>query len=182
MPQILAETGQYQLGLELVRTAASLAVPFVLVWAAHRLQRKQKFFEAVMSEKVKHYGYISPLLNTIFSYRFRVGDFLDRTPESVLDAKRRADHEFWTFEYLWSDEFRRTYFAFMNDSFKVFGAEGTKALIRAEGQFYHIKPCTPKWAGFSEEAADRERVGKLYAELKAAIARDLGFPTSTVRG
>src|SRR5436853_539438 len=91
--------------LELLRTAATVAVPVVLAVAAHVLNRRQKSFEAAMSEKVKHYSYLSPFLNQIFAYRYRVGDFLDRSPESVLEAKRRADHEFWTFEYLWSEDF-----------------------------------------------------------------------------
>src|SRR5919199_1644123 len=102
-----------------------------------------------MSEKVKHYSYISPLLNQIFAYRYRVGDFLDRSPESVLEAKRKADHEFWTFEYLWSNEFRRLYHEFMLDSFSVYGPEGTRALLRVNGSLYPVKPSTPGWDAFT---------------------------------
>lgn len=170
-----------QLTLDLVKTLASLAVPFILVWAAHRLQRRQKFFDAVMGEKVRHYGQLSPLLNLIFSYRFRVGDFLDRPPETVLDAKRRADQEFWTFEYLWSDEFRLAYHHFMRDGFSVFGAEGSKARVRADGNLYPVKSSTPGWEAFSGDAVDRAVLGKLYAELKTAIARDLGFDAYTTK-
>jgi hypothetical protein len=161
--------------LDLLKTVASLAVPFILIWAAHRLQRRQKFFEAVMGEKVRHYGHLSPLLNLIFSYRYRVGDFLDRAPETVLEAKRKADQEFWTFEYLWSDEFRLAYHHFMTDSFTVFGPEGTKARIRVDGDLYPVKPTTPGWEAFSGETVNREVLLRLYSELKAAIARDLGF-------
>lgn len=164
-----------RIGLDLIRTAASLAVPFILVWAAHRLQRKQKFVEAVMAEKAKHYALLSPLLNLIFSYRMRVGDFLERTPESVLEAKRKADHEFWTFEYLWSNAFRAAYHAFMDDAFRAFNTEGTKALIRAEGGLYPINPADAGWAGFTGENVDRRAWVDLYGRLKAAIAHDLGF-------
>jgi hypothetical protein len=167
--------------VETVKALASVSVPFVLVWAAHRLQRKQKFFDAVMGEKVRHYGLLSPLLNVIFSYRFRVGDFLDRAPETVLEAKRRADQEFWTFEYLWSDEFRLAYHHFMKDGFSVFGPEGSKARIRVDGHLYPVKSGTPGWEAFSGEAVDRVVLGKLYAELKTAIARDLGFDAYTTK-
>lgn len=167
--------------LETVKALASVSVPFVLVWAAHRLQRKQRSFEAVMGEKVRHYGQLSPLLNVIFSYRFRVGDFLDRAPETVLEAKRRADQEFWTFEYLWSDEFRLAYHQFMREGFSVFGAEGTKARIRVDGSLYPVKSSTPGWEAFSGEAVDRADLGKQYAELKTAIARDLGFDAYTTK-
>lgn len=170
-----------QLAVEIVKALASVSVPFVLVWAAHRLQRKQKFFEAVMGEKARHYATISPLLNVIFSYRFRVGDFLDRAPETVLEAKRKVDQEFWTFEYLWSDQFRLAYHRFMVNSFSVFGAEGSKARIRVDGNLYPVKPTTPGWEAFSGEPVDREELGKLYAELKTAIARDLGFDSYTTR-
>ncbi len=168
-------TDEFKLATELVRTAAAVAVPFVLVWAGHRLQRRQKFFEAVMGEKAKHYAIISPLLNVIFSYRMRVGDFLERTPESVLEAKRKADHEFWTFEYLWSNEFRVAYHSFMNDAFKAFNAEGTKALIRVDGELHPVKASTAGWPAFTGENVDRKAWVVLYGELKAAIAHDLGF-------
>ncbi len=169
------------LAVEVVKALASVSVPFVLVWAAHRLQRKQKSFEAVMGEKARHYAHISPLVNLIFSYRFRVGDFLDRAPETVLEAKRKADQEFWTFEYLWSDQFRLAYHLFMLDGFSVFGAEGTKARVRVDGTLYPVKPTTPGWEAFSGETVDRAVLGKLYAELKSAIARDLGFDAYTTR-
>lgn len=168
-------TEEFRIAMELVRTAAAVAVPFVLVWAGYALQRKQKFFEAVMTEKVKHYAVISPLLNVIFSYRMRVGDFLERTPESVLEAKRKTDHEFWTFEYLWSNEFRAAYHDFMNDAFQAFNKEGTKALIRADGNLYPVKPTTPDWVAFTGEEVDRKAWVALYGRLKAAIAHDLGF-------
>jgi hypothetical protein len=174
--RVIAEVGfDLHLGLELLRTAAALAVPVILAVAAHALQRRQKFFEAVMAEKVKHYGTISPLLNQIFAYRYRVGDFLDRTPESVLEAKRKADHEFWTYEYLWSEEFRRAYHDFMQDGFSVFGAEGTRGRIRADGRYYPLKPTTPGWDAFSGEDVDRKALAALYTALKRAIAHDLGF-------
>ncbi|MBY0456560.1 MAG: hypothetical protein K2V38_04430 [Gemmataceae bacterium] len=161
--------------LELLRTAASVAVPFVLVWAAHRLQKRQKLVEATMAEKARHYAALSPLLNVVFSYRMRVGDFLDRTPESVLEAKRKADHEFWTFEYLWSNQFRQVYHEFMGAAFQAFNAEGTKALVRADGALYPVKPADPNWAGFTGEPVDRGAWVALYAKLKGTIARDLGF-------
>jgi hypothetical protein len=161
--------------LDLLRTAASVAVPAVLVWATYYLQRRQKFFEATMNERVKHYSSLSPLLNAIYAYRMRLGDYSDKTPESVLDAKRKADQEFWTFEYLWSDQFRLAYHRFMQDSFRVFGAEGSKALIRVDGGVHPIKPSIPGWAGFSMETVNRQSLNQLYAELKKAIAKDLGF-------
>lgn len=175
MPAVFADALDLHLALDLIRTAATVAVPVVLALAAHALQRRQKVFEAVMAEKVNHYGFLSPLLNQIFSYHFRVGDFLDRTPEAVLEAKRRADHEFWTFEYLWSEEFRRAYHAFMTDCFRVFGPEGTRGRVRAHSRYYPLKPTTPGWEAFTDEEVDQKALGVLYAELKQAIARDLGF-------
>lgn len=177
-------TEEIKLALEVMRTAAAIAVPFVLIWAGHTLQRRQKFFEAVMTEKARHYAFISPLLNVIFSYRMRVGDFLERNPESVLEAKRKADHEFWTFEYLWSNEFRAAYHDFMSDAFRAFNKEGTKALIRANGELYPVKPAAPGWEAFTGEDVDRKAWLELYGRLKAAIARDLGFAAfaTNVRG
>jgi hypothetical protein len=161
--------------LELVQALASLALPFIIVWATHKFSRREKLVEAVMAEKVKHYVVLSPLLNVIFSYRMRVGDFLDRSPESVLEAKRKADHEFWTFEYLWSNEFRKVYHEFMDAAFQAFGKEGTKALIRVRGELYPVKPAAEAWAGFTDEEVSRGEWAALYGRLKAAVARDLGL-------
>ena len=87
------DSPEVRLALDLIRTAASVAIPFVLVWAAHMLQRRQKFFESVMSEKAKHYAAISPLINKVFAYRMELGDYLLWAPEEVLAAKRKADEE-----------------------------------------------------------------------------------------
>lgn len=165
-----------KLVLEVFSTLASVSVPFVLVWAAHRLQRQQKSFEAVMGEKLKHYAVISPLCNLIYTYRARISDHHDRTPESVLEAKRRADHEFHTFEYLWSDGFRRAYAEFMAESFRMFNPEGGNALIRADAAHHRVKPSLPGWPGFTGERVDRARAGVLYGRVKEAMAHDLGFP------
>jgi hypothetical protein len=164
-----------QLALELIRTAASVAIPFVLVWAAHTLQRRQKSFEAVMSEKARHYAALSPLVNKVFAFRMELGDFLLWAPEEILAAKRKADEAFWTFEYLWSEDFRRVYLAFMDDSFKMWGPKGSMALIRVVGAPYLRPPSYQGWKGFSGDKVDRARLARLYADLKAAIARDLGF-------
>ena len=52
---------------------------------------------------------------------------------AALEAKRKADHEFWTFEYLWSPEFRKRYHDFMRQTFATFGGKGTRARIRVKG-------------------------------------------------
>lgn len=161
--------------LDIIRTLSSLAIPVVLIVIGQRLQRKQKRFEAIMSEKLKHYAILCPLINQIFSYRQRVGSFLDRSPEAILEAKRLSDQEFWTFEHLWSKRFKEKYLSFMNESFTTWGEEGTKALIRAERQYYSIPPAIPNWEGFSDEKVDRRLYASHYQELKLAIADDLGI-------
>ncbi len=127
-----------------------------------------------MSERIKRIGTLSPLLNRIYSFRQRLGDFLDRSPEDILAAKREADREFWTFEYLWSPSFKDEYEKFMQESFDMFRGEGKKAAIKAESKYYPRK-ATDLSIEFTETPVDKKQNATVYDALQAAISRDLGF-------
>lgn len=161
--------------VEIVRAAGSVATPIVVATVAYLFQRRQKIAEAAMSERIRHIGLISPLLNLIYSYRQRVGSYLERSPEDVLRVKRQADQEFWTFEYLWTPEFKTAYHGFMEESFEMNRGAGDKAGIRAESKHYPIASSTPNWRAFTEEPVDKPRNALLYEKLQAITARDLGF-------
>jgi hypothetical protein len=136
---------------------------------------RQKVAEAALAERIKRIGTISPLLNKIFAYRQRLGNFLDCSPEDILSAKREADREFWTFEYLWSQAFKDAYDQFMRESFEMFRAEGKRAGIHAESKYYPKKAATAGWDAFTERAVDKKLNKEIYNALQSAIARDLGF-------
>lgn len=161
--------------VEFASALGSVATPLVVATVAYLFQRRQKIAEAAMTERIKRIGLISPLLNTIYSYRQRVGSYLDMSPEEVLRAKREADREFWTFEYLWTPEFKAAYQAFMEESFEMNRGEGNKAGIRAESSHYPIKSNTPNWVAFTEETVDKPRNALRYEKFQAITARDLGF-------
>lgn len=165
--------------LELVET---IATPIALVVVAHRFQRRAKTFEAAIAEKARYYASITPHLNRIFSYRQRVGDFLDRSPEDVLRAKREADHLFWTHQYIWSNRFAEFYLRFMSASFRVWGAEGSRASIRADAAFHPIAATTAGWVAFTGEEVDRRENARLYGAIQEAIAEDLGLPRGAKSG
>lgn len=158
--------------LELLKTVAT---PVALVVVAHRFQRRAKTFEAAIAEKARYYAAISPHLNRIFAYRQRVGDFLDRSPEDVLKAKREADHLFWTHQYIWSYKFIGLYLEFMDESFRIWGREGSRGSIRADPAVHPTPATTAGWTPFTGEAVDRRENARLYAAIQAAIADDLGL-------
>lgn len=139
------------------------------------MAERQKVAEATMAERIKRIGTMSPLLNKIFAYCQRVGDFLNCSPEDILSAKREADREFWTFEYLWSPAFKGAYDNFMSESFETFTGEGKKANIHAESKYYPKKASTSGWVAFSETAVNKTQNQQIYNALQSAIARDLGF-------
>ncbi len=164
------------------QAVGTVATPLVVAILGARFIHRQTIQEAALSEKAKHYGAISPLINRIFSYRRMVGDFLERKPEDILRAKRDADHEFWTYYYIWSDRFIAAYNSFMEDSFATFGEHGTKALIHADPRYYPIGP-DPKtqnangqpWRGFSGKPVDLKQLTSLYKEVLGAISKDMGM-------
>src|SRR4051812_17881479 len=106
--------------VEIAKAVGAVATPVVVAIVAYVFQRRQKVAEATMSERIKRIGTMSLHLNKIYSYRQRVGNFLDCTPDEILCAKREADKEFWTFEYLWSAAFKGAYHEFMHESFDMY--------------------------------------------------------------
>ena len=161
--------------MEIAKTVGVIATPVAVAVLAYVLQRRQRSFEAAMSERIKRIGNVSPLVNKIYSYRQRVGDFLSCSAEEILNAKPEADREFWTFEYLWSSSFKKAHHRFMHESFDMFRGEGEKAGIHAESRYYPKKESTPGWVAFTEKPVDKERNEDAYNTLLASIARDLGF-------
>lgn len=161
--------------VEVAKAIGAVGTPVVVVIVAYIFQRKQKVAECAMSERVKRIGLISPVLNKIYSYRQRVGSFLELSPEEILKSKREADKEFWTFEYLWSREFKSAYHDFMGECFVMNRGEGNKAGIRAESRYYPIKAVTPGWDAFTEESVNLKQNERIYNHLQSITARDLGF-------
>jgi len=169
------EGGLLNTFVEVAKALGALATPVVVVIVAYLFQRRQKVAEAAMAERIKRIALISPLLNRIFSYRHRVGAYLDWSPEEVLQAKREADREFRTYEFLWSPEYREAYHRFMEECFSTNRGEGNKAGIRAHARHYPKKASTPNWEAFTGEEADKVRNQEAYNQVQLVTARDLGF-------
>jgi hypothetical protein len=161
--------------VEVAKALGALATPVVVVVVAYLFQRKQKLAEAAMTERIKRIALISPLLNQIFSYRHRVGGYLDWSPEEILQAKRDADREFRTYEFLWTPEYREAYHRFMEECFATNRGAGNKAGIRADERHYPKKASTPNWEAFTGEEADKGRNQEAYNQVQSITARDLGF-------
>lgn len=161
--------------VEIAKAVGAVATPIAVAILAYTFQSRQKVAEAAMAERIKRIGTMSPLLNKIFSYRQRVGNFLDCKPEDILSAKREADREFWTFEYLWSLAFKDAYHEFMHESFDMYRGEGKKAGIRAESNYYPIQASDPGWVAFTDDTVTKKQNEEIYNALQSVIAKDLGF-------
>ncbi|SIO35460.1 hypothetical protein SAMN05444166_4037 [Singulisphaera sp. GP187] len=173
---------QFNIVCNAIQAIGTAATPLVVVYLGARFLRHQTIQEAALSEKAKHYSTISPLINRIFSYRLMVGDFLERKPEEILKAKRDADHEFWSYYYVWSDNFIQLYNKFMHDSFTIYGGHGAKALINVDPQYYPFKPDPrttnadgQQWQGFADKPVNTQHLVSLYRQIGDAISKDMGM-------
>jgi hypothetical protein len=160
----------------------TVATPIIVAWMGWKIIKGQAVHEAALAEKAKRYEMLVPSLNTILSYRLRVGSYHDRTPIQILKAKRQADRVFWTYSYLWSPDFVSAYHYFITDSFKTCGGHGNLALIRAKkDKYFKFDPDEPKnsngqpWQVFTNEDVDEDKLHNLYKHLNRAIAADLGL-------
>jgi hypothetical protein len=158
---------------DVLKILGDVALPVVGALLAFFINKRSKSFESVMKQRVAKYVALSPLLNDIYTYRMELGDYLSRKPEDILAAKREADRQLWTFEYLFSKRFRDAYHGFMVASFKMFNAKGTRALIRVKKAPYRQPSTTEGWPGYSDEEVPAEEYRGMYQRLQEEIARDL---------
>lgn len=150
----------------------SIFAVIVSAWLAYNFALRTKNYNALVEAKIRHYEKIAPLLNKIFRYRQKIGDYRDVSPEEILKTKRAADEEFHIHVYIWSRDFHDAYHRFIDVSFKPY--EPPRALIRAEAEHYP-RVTLSGWKGFTGEVVDMKENELAYANLMAAIAADLPF-------
>ncbi len=124
--------------LDKAKLLVSSLVPLLILcigfWFGH-LESERANSSRVAALKFEQYEILGKEVNSIFSYLYYVGNWKEMTPVEVLQSKRTADTIFYTYESMFSDEFKAVYHDFMKLSFKTRNGWGKDAKIKSNFRY-----------------------------------------------
>lgn len=120
--------------LELFKLAASLSLPFALLFIGLRLERRKVANQELVRKRVAVYDYVAFRLNDILCFYSAVGDWAKMNPDTVIAAKREADRHMHVYRALFSGALFNAYKRFMRVCFEVFSDPqgGTPAKLKLD--------------------------------------------------
>lgn len=176
--------------LDVIRTAAAVAVPIVVAWLAYKLNNRAKRWEAnqwrnqeLIKARLAYYQHLAPKLNDLMCYYAFIGRWKELTPPQVITLKRDVDRLFYSASPLFSEECSKAYEGFMDVCFSTFGPWGDDAKLRTG--FLRRRQADPQgWETSWEECfthADDEHISAeelrqirtTYDRVLAALAEDI---------
>jgi hypothetical protein len=127
----------WQVGLEVVKAAAAVAVPVIVAILGYRLNRRAKLWEAsqwrnqeLIRMRVEYYHSLAPQLNDLMCYFTFIGKWKQFSPPEVVAIKRAVDREFYSALPLFTPECETAYDRFIQTCFSTFGDWGEDAQLR----------------------------------------------------
>jgi hypothetical protein len=176
--------------LDIIRTAAAVAVPVVVAWLAYRLNSRAKRWEAnqwrnqeLIRARLAYYQDLAPKLNDLMCYFTFVGGWKELTPPRVIALKRDVDRLFYSASPLFSAACSEAYDGFMEVCFATFGNWGNDAKLRTG--FLRRRQAAPQhwdeeWEQCFTHAEDQHisveelhGVRTKYDRVLAALAEDI---------
>lgn len=120
--------------LDKAKLGISFLVPVIILcigfWFGY-IESERANNSRVAELKFEKYEILGKEVNSIFSYLYYVGNWKEMSPVEVLQSKRTADTIFYTYESMFSDEFKAVYHEFMKVSFKTRNGWGKDAKIKS---------------------------------------------------
>ncbi len=85
----------------------------------------------ILHEKQKIYAELGKKLNIIYVYISDIGDYRKYEPLQIIDMKREADRQFWSYRPYWSDRTESYYNDFLNAAFLTYVGHARDAKIKS---------------------------------------------------
>ena len=160
---------------------ASLIVPIIVGIFGFFVFRMNKKFEheialktKVIDKRVQCYSEIANDLNDIFTYMIRVGEWKDKNPQDIIDAKRKVSKLMHTNKPLWSENVFNCYRKFILEIFENNTGHRKDAKIKADIEKYgDLRDSEKKM--FTGSKADKDTIKTKYALLGKAFSEDMGI-------
>jgi hypothetical protein len=120
-----------KLGVAALVPVAVAALGWAIARAASRLEHAQWTQRRLIDLRLDVYQEMARPLNDLLCFFRTVGNFQEITPPEALKRKRTLDKAFYVNRYLMSEEWERSYRAFIDACFLTYRAAAKPAQLRA---------------------------------------------------
>ncbi|MGO8080493.1 hypothetical protein [Rhizobium leguminosarum] len=176
--------------LEVSKLTVSLAGPVVTLivglWIKGIVDRiEQRRWEAqnTIKWRLSVFERFAPKLNLLHNAFMYIGRWKELEPPDLITLKRDLDEIVFTYEFLWSTDFREKYKALMETCFRLNQGPGENAKIAANVDMYRKahSDWDPRWDQMFvpvEQRAKRVDIQALIDVVLRSAVRDLGLNLS----
>ena len=173
--------------LEIAKLAVSAIGPIVVLilglWVkgiVDRIDQRRWAAQNTIKWRLSVFDRLVPKLNLLFSIFSYVGRWKELTPPDIIALKRDLDELVFTYDFLWSENFRQSYNELMLLCFKPNQGPGMDAKIAANIEMFRQAHSNwdSRWDSLfvpTDARAKRADVRRLTQVLLQAAVRDLGL-------
>ncbi|MFH6987594.1 hypothetical protein ACHRVW_07600 [Flavobacterium collinsii] len=190
--------------LEVSKFIVSLILPVTLFYITYETSERLKKIEKNEEKNYKQniisvennkriyelrfeiYQIIALKLNEIYCYYYYVGNWKELSPRQIIENKRYCDQIMYSYQYLFSPEFFKSYLKFFNDNFDTFSGQGKDAKLltdfKTHKKYYSGKePWKESWKEMFDYRNDvqqfeiRKMTNKNYNTLLTLLPKELNI-------
>jgi hypothetical protein len=123
---------------------------------------------------------LAPKLNLLFSVFAYVGRWKETRPPDIIALKRDLDELVFTYDFLWSENFRKAYSELINACFELNQGPGKDAKIRANIEMFRhaLADWDPRWNDLFvpvDARTKRSDIRRLVDSVVNTAVHDLGL-------
>jgi hypothetical protein len=172
-----------KLGVAALVPLAVAAVGWTITRAASRLDQAQWSQRKLIELRLEVYSEMAGPLNDLLCFFRAVGNFQEVTPPEALKRKRSLDKTFHVNRYLMTEEWERSYEAFMDACFRTYRGAAKPAQLRASRKRQRKERGTweAEWNELlvpeTETPTGLSELKRHYDALMTAFAQDIGVRT-----
>ena len=172
--------------LEIVKVIISCLTPIIggiIAWRLSQISKevenKQWTDRKIIEKRLEIYDRVVPMLNDLYCFYKKIGNWKELTPSRVIELKRILDKDFYVNNHLFQTDILSPYNNFIATCFVMRTGEGHDAKIRAD--YSDRKNFIPEWEEDwknlfkPEEKAEKTDIDKYYDRLINTFRSELGL-------
>jgi hypothetical protein len=171
--------------LEVAKLVVGFSGPVVVLilglWVrkvVDRIEHRRWAEQSTITWRLSVFERLAPKLNALYSTFSYIGRWREFLPSDIIALKRDLDEIVFTYDFLWSDEFKQRYSRLMAACFDVNQGPGKDAKIKANIDMFRSAHANwdTRWDELFVEPDDRTRRGVielLVNDVLNAAIRDL---------
>ena len=169
--------------VEYAKVIGPLLTPIVVVIVGFFIQRtiakyvaRATLDHAIIDKRAEIYSTVEFGLNDIYCYIKRVGNWKEKTPADIIEAKRAIDRIMYASKPYWSTELFNCYRDFMYTCFDTYrGTNKDAGIIAEQNKYKSLKTWRGSFSSFYAPGFDEDKLDKNFARLEWAFSLDFGI-------